>query len=110
MAEGLVEALIARAEAELDASRPEPGRGARWVGGLPRLSQDGKKTRLAWAFRGGLEELLLPEPRAKVLASALEALARSPGEGDLAAFYAAAGLEAGSPEAESLHGAGLLGL
>lgn len=112
IAPGLLEALIDRAEGELDAWKPEPTRRARWVGGLPRLSPGGtgKKTRLAWVFRGETVELRLEPEGARRLASALASLASGAGETSYGDFLEAAGLKADSPEARALRGAGLLAL
>jgi len=107
----LVEGLIERAEAELDAARaaaPAGGRAgslrAHWLAGAPTPASPGL---LRWAYRGELEELALPSDKAQRLAAALAALARS-GEGaPLAGFLAEAGLEPGSPELAALRAAGL---
>lgn len=107
---GLIEALITRAEAELAATRPEPSRKARWTGGLPRLSPSGKNTRLAWAYRGEIVDLVLGKDEARTIASAIETLAKAEHETSLGDFLGQAGLEDGSPVALSLLEAGLLGL
>lgn len=105
---GLVESLIARAEAELEAEPPLPGSRAYWTGGAPSLSRGAKgKARLAWAHRGEMESVEAPPEAAARLHAALAELAERPeglpGEG----WIAALGPEA-PPFLLRLRGAGLL--
>jgi len=105
---GLVEALIASAEAGLDAALPEPGRKAAWVAGLPLLADAGRgRARLSWACRGELVELELPAARAARLRDAMADLASRPGPMGLRDFLAGAGLEEADPVLGQLLDAGL---
>jgi hypothetical protein len=89
----LVERLVARAEDELDSSRPRREGQAHWVAGIPVLrAVDGRRSRLTWTYRGETRELTLPRVAAPSVASTISALARQ-SEGrpyaDLAATLAA---------------------
>jgi hypothetical protein len=104
VAPGLVESLIARAEAGLDARLPSPGARAAWVAGTPLAGPDG----LCWAYRGSLEELRLGQARALRVAGALGEL-DVPGSGaTFDAFLEAAGLGAEEDATRSLLEAGLV--
>ena len=105
---GLVEALIARAEAELDAAWPEPGRRAAWVAGLPLVGDAGRgKARLSWACRGELVEIELASERAARLRDAIADLAACSEPRRLGDFLSGAGLADGDPLLRQLLGAGL---
>jgi hypothetical protein len=89
----LVERLVARAEGELDSSRPRREGQAHWVAGMPVLrAVDGRRSRLTWTYRGEARELTLPREAAPSVASTISALARE-SEGrpyaDLSAILAA---------------------
>jgi len=93
----LVESLIARAEAELDAPREGGAGRAHWIAGLPFVLEGGDAgppsadARLSWAYRGETRTLALPAGRAAAVGAALRALAGDPaGEafGELAARLA----------------------
>jgi radical SAM superfamily enzyme YgiQ (UPF0313 family) len=73
----LVEGLVARAEGELDSSRPRREGRAHWVAGTPALRAiDGRRARLTWTYRGEARELPLPRETAPSVASTISALAR----------------------------------
>ncbi len=117
----LVEALIALAEESLDgAPLPLAGK-AHWLAGRPLLSPAGEPggprggprkgeetTALRWAYRGELEELLLPEAAARRLAEALAGPAAGPEGAEASAFLQAAGLDPDSPRLAALRRSGLV--
>jgi hypothetical protein len=71
-----VETLLARAEEELDATRPNPRGRAQWIAGLPAARPSGGgAARLAWTYRGELRELRLSKEAATAAALSLGALA-----------------------------------
>jgi radical SAM superfamily enzyme YgiQ (UPF0313 family) len=108
---GHIEALIARAEAELDAALPEAGRRAAWVAGLPLVGDAGRgKARLSWACRGELVELELPPVRAARLRDAIADLASRAEPARLGDFLARADLAEDDPVLRQLLGAGLAAL
>jgi hypothetical protein len=108
---GLVEALIARAEAELDTALPEAGRKAAWTAGLPLIGEAGRgKARLSWACRGELVELELPATPAARLRDAIGDLASRREPMRLGDFLARADLAEGDPVLGQLLGAGLAAL
>ena len=75
---GLVEGLIAKAEAELDESRLGRDGQAHWLAGLPAARPlDGHRSRLAWTYRGEGRELILAKAAATETASVLAGLAAS---------------------------------
>jgi len=105
---GLIEALIARAEAELDAALPEAGRKAAWVAGLPLVGKaEPGKARLSWACRGEIVKFELPPARAARLHDAIADLASRLEPMRLGDFLSGAGLEGGDPLLRQLLGAGL---
>jgi radical SAM superfamily enzyme YgiQ (UPF0313 family) len=88
-ARDLVESLIAKAEAQLDAARTGREGAARWIAGLPLVRPaDAKTSRLAWTYRGEARELLLPRDAADQAAAALASLARDSGGTSFAALAA----------------------
>jgi hypothetical protein len=107
---GLVESLIARAEAQLGQSRAAAAGRAHWIAGTPLAlggsGGRGERPRLAWAYRGDTRSLELPASKAEATAAALRDLSRSP-EGRI--FYDLASALALPPEAMAeLRSAGLL--
>lgn len=109
--ESLVEALIARAEAELDAPRPEPGRRAAWVAGLPLLEEAGRSgARLVWTCRGELVEIELSRARAARLREAIVDLSERAEPRRLGDFLSDAGLAEDDPDLGVLLGAGLVAI
>jgi hypothetical protein len=75
---GLVESLIAKAEAELDESRSGRAGQAHWLAGLPAARRlDGPRSRLAWTYRGEGRELVLAGAAATEAARVLAELAAS---------------------------------
>jgi hypothetical protein len=99
IAGGLVEALIAGAEAGMDAARRdgsdrENARRAYWLGGRLGAAPSGKG--LGWVYRGELKELGLKPVPASALASGLEAASRPEGL-PLGRFLDEAGLGAAEP-------------
>jgi hypothetical protein len=77
----LVESLVSRAEAELDAARPHREGRAHWVAGLPAVRPlVGGQARLTWTYRGETRELLLATQAADAVADALASLSLA-GEG-----------------------------
>ena len=108
IASGLVEALIARAEARLDASRQdsadrESARRAYWLGGKPVV----QAARLEWVYRGELKELRLASASGAAasgasLAEALDKASRPEGL-PIEEFLRMAGLtEKGAPRGSTL--------
>jgi radical SAM superfamily enzyme YgiQ (UPF0313 family) len=76
-AANLVRDLMARAAAELEASRSQGEGRAHWIAGLPAArALDKKLSRLAWTYRGAGHELILPREAAKETAKVIAALAR----------------------------------
>jgi radical SAM superfamily enzyme YgiQ (UPF0313 family) len=89
---GLVESLIAQAEAALDAAADEAGREtagrgaepgrAHWIAGLPLAGGGAGRgeaaASLAWTYRGEARSVALPAGRAEAVAAALLELARAP--------------------------------
>jgi hypothetical protein len=93
----LVEGLLARAEAGLDAARAALGGRAHWVAGVPECRpREGKLSRLTWTYRGEARELSLPPASAEAAALALSALARGPEGLPLAELKSALALPAAS--------------
>jgi hypothetical protein len=108
---GYVEALIARAEGELDAAPPQPrtDQTAFWVAGLPLVEppeKPGLPARLSWTCRGEAQVVSLPEPAAESLARAIEALSRTPAGLPFTALAAQAGQ--GASFLADLRGVGLV--
>jgi hypothetical protein len=106
-----VEALIARAEKELDAAppQPRPTQEAFWAAGLPLVEQPekpGLPARLSWACRGESQSVSLPERGARDLARAIEELSRSPAGLSFETLAARAGT--GAPFLADLRGVGLV--
>jgi hypothetical protein len=106
-----VEAMIARAEKELDADppSPRPAQTAFWVAGLPLVEQPdtpGAPARLSWTCRGEAQAVRLPESAAGSLARAIEALSRNPAGLPFAALAAHAGQ--GASFLGDLRGVGLV--
>jgi hypothetical protein len=104
---GLVEGLIAAAEAGLDAELarpPEAQSRAAWVAGRPRAAEGG----LAWAYRGELVTIRIDHAAATRLGGALDGLAAAADPPAARDFLASSGLE-GRPETlASLREAGLV--
>jgi radical SAM superfamily enzyme YgiQ (UPF0313 family) len=74
---GLVEGLVERAEADLDAARYSREGRAHWIAGAPAARPlDRRRSRLAWSYRGEAREIVLPREAASVAARELQALAR----------------------------------
>jgi hypothetical protein len=74
----LVEGLVTKAQADLEASRKAQAGSGAWIAGIPiarRLSKGA--SRLAWTYRGEARELELPEGKAVSAQVALTALGRS---------------------------------
>jgi hypothetical protein len=112
----LIEGLIAAAEAELDREGPNPAGHAHWIAGRPRLRPSGESgPLLSWAYRGGIEELLLGSPsmpkampEAIRLRSALDRLMGEAGGMRLDTFLGEAGIAPGDDVFERLRGSGLV--
>ncbi len=85
-----VEDLIARAGQRQDGIRSSVKGLAFWIAGSPRLSPSG---RLAWAYRGELEELSLSPGRGAPLLRTIDLLQRAGGGLDLGAFLEQSGLD-----------------
>ena len=76
----LAERLVARAEAELEATRPSRRGRAHWIAGLPSARPlDTTRSRLVWLYRGEAMELALPRAAAESAAALLATLARESG-------------------------------
>ena len=74
----LVEGLVERAEAELEASRPLREGRSQWVAGLPVVMPlGGAQARLVWTYRGEARELRLGAVAAKSAAETLTSLTRA---------------------------------
>jgi radical SAM superfamily enzyme YgiQ (UPF0313 family) len=123
-APGLVEALIAKAEAELDAARspaasgpgtsaaPVGGR-AYWIAGRPLLAPSANgadRYRITWSYRGELGSLELTEEAARRLAELLADSSRPDGleAADFLALAERAGLAPGGAAMARLRSAGLV--
>jgi radical SAM superfamily enzyme YgiQ (UPF0313 family) len=105
----LVETLIARAEAELDAAGIEDGGRARWLAGRPILrAGGGGVARVSWAYRGESFSIEIDASDARRLIEAIEALADEAGAPTLREFRSRLSL----PETafRELRGAGLVGI
>ena len=97
----LVESLIARSEAELDARGIRAEDRVHWIAGLPVLHAPGGAARtsaaeLVWAYRGELERLVLPAEAAERLNAALLGLIRSDAGQRFSVFAEAIGSDAPS--------------
>jgi hypothetical protein len=106
-----IEALIARAENELDAvpPQPRPSQTAYWVAGLPLVEQPdrpGLPARLSWTCRGEAHSVSLSEAAAGSLARAVEALSRRPAGMAFETLAARAGQ--GASSLSDLRGVGLV--
>jgi radical SAM superfamily enzyme YgiQ (UPF0313 family) len=106
-----VEALIARAEKELDTvpPQPRPVQQAFWVAGLPLVEQPEKPdlpAQLSWTCRGEAQTVSLPAEAAGSLARAIEALSKSPAGLPFETLAAQAGQ--GAPFLADLRGVGLV--
>lgn len=90
--EGLVESLIARAELELEAASLGGAATVHWLAGAPLLRpiRGGPGAPdmavLTWAYRGGMEELILARDEAERLNSAIRTLSAKPRGQSLSAF------------------------
>jgi radical SAM superfamily enzyme YgiQ (UPF0313 family) len=93
---GLVESLIAQAEAILDERGIKGSDIVHWVAGMPFLlpvpEEAGAPSMasLAWAYRGELEEIVLKNDEAEMLRAAISELEHSRSGQALASFAAAA--------------------
>jgi radical SAM superfamily enzyme YgiQ (UPF0313 family) len=93
---GFVEGLLSEATASAGRPRPVPsGARAHWIAGKAALRRKaGAGTAIRWAYRGGIEELILPAAEATLLLKVLDRLASLPEGLPYAEFAAESGLRA----------------